>query len=583
MKKRYCCILSLFLSINLLYSDPPENYYATAIGKKTSELQEALSNIISKAGVSSYNGLYDIYLEADQRLDGKVWDMYSDMTNFVFVKDQCGNYAQEGDCFNREHSVPQSWFDKRSPMLTDAYHVLPTDGKVNGMRSNFPFGEVASPSYQSHNSFSKLGSSAISGYNGTVFEPNDMYKGDIARIYFYMATRYMDDVGNWSSKNVFSSQYPYLGSWTLSMMLKWHRIDPVSNKERVRNDAIFNSVQKNRNPFVDYPELVELIFGNRQGNTFNPDETIPPIEEFKALEASEITAQSFVANWIKKSDADDYELSVYKKIEQDTSTYTIFDYNLDINTLPSGWSTNGYTSYENNGWRLASGSKIGSLIIPLDDLSTKHQLIIQAKPYKDDVPSLYIYLNDADKPVHTISFKANESRTDIIELKELGNNPKIRLQANSGKRVIITHIKLISTSETNLRYINGYPVRTGNVNAYTVDNLKGNSTYYYTVTPYSDSIAGNISDEIKVITPNPDSIEPIDSEIPIFIYVKNNILHITNAPFHAQVSIFSISGSLIHQFRIIEQDEQIHLGSEGVYLIDITTDSFHERQKVTVY
>ena len=258
------------------WAEAPDGYYDAAIGKSGEALQKSLSAIISNATDVGYDGLWEVYQTTDRRPDGKVWDMYSDVTDFTFGTDKCGNYKNEGDCYNREHSVPKSWFSKASPMYSDAWHVYPTDGKINSYRSNNPFGEVGSGASSSKNGFSKWGSCVTPGYTGTVFEPNDEYKGDFARTYFYFATRYQDRIDNWGG--IFISTYPHIVKWQLDMLLRWNELDPVSQKEIDRNDAV-QKEQGNRNPFIDYPESVDLIFGDRRNEPFSPEnENLPYIE-----------------------------------------------------------------------------------------------------------------------------------------------------------------------------------------------------------------------------------------------------------------------------------------------------------------
>lgn len=254
-----------------VFAEIPAGYYDDAVGKSGEDLQKSLSTILNDATDVGYNGLWNLYKTTDRRSDGKVWDMYSDVTNYTFGTDQCGTYGVEGDCYNREHSVPKSWFNKQSPMVSDIWHVYPTDGKVNGMRSNYPFGEVASDAPGSENGFSKWGKCKTPGYSHTVFEPNDEYKGDFARTYFYFATRYKGVATSGYGAEVFSSAYPYITKWQLDMLLRWHEQDPVSQKELDRNEAVYESRQGNRNPFIDYPELVDLIFGDSRNIPFMPD------------------------------------------------------------------------------------------------------------------------------------------------------------------------------------------------------------------------------------------------------------------------------------------------------------------------
>lgn len=265
------CLFSLSL-----WAEIPAGYYDDAIGKSGEALQKSLSVILNNADNVGYDGLWEVYKTTDRRPDGKVWDMYSDVTDFTFGTDKCGNYKNEGDCYNREHSVPKSWFNDASPMYSDAWHIYPTDGKINSYRSNNPFGEVGSDASSSKNGFSKWGKSVTPGYSGTVFEPNDEYKGDFARTYFYFATRYLDRIDNWGG--IFVSAYPHIVQWQLDMLLRWNEMDPVSQKEIDRNDAV-QKEQGNRNPFIDYPELVDLIFGDRRNVPFSPvGEDSPYIE-----------------------------------------------------------------------------------------------------------------------------------------------------------------------------------------------------------------------------------------------------------------------------------------------------------------
>jgi endonuclease I len=241
-------------------------YYKDASNKTGLELKEALGDIISNGYKSlSYNDLWEAFKLTDLHTNGTIWDMYSDNPNgaepYVFKPGthQCGNYKKEGDCFNREHSVPKSWFNEGKPMYSDLVHLVPTDGYVNSMRSNYPFGEVGPVKKTSKNG-SKLGTARSGlGYSGTVFEPIDAYKGDFARIYFYFVTRYDDKIAQWDN-DVFSSDDYGLDKWVINMMLEWNEEDPVSTKEKDRNDEI-EALQHNRNPYVDHPEFIDRIWG----------------------------------------------------------------------------------------------------------------------------------------------------------------------------------------------------------------------------------------------------------------------------------------------------------------------------------
>ena len=228
-------------------------YYAKIDGKSAKSLFDAVHEVV-KVGYSSlgYDGLWGAYQHTDLRDNGKIWDMYSDCS-WTYKSDQCGSYSSECDCYNREHSIPKSWYgDTKSGPGCDIFHLVPTDGKVNGMRSNYAFGEVSSASYTFDGA--KLGSSksititngnTIAGNEGTsiscsankVFEPRDEYKGDFARGYFGAMIRWAGDHQSFTDGDggkIFSSSYAAgsfgLTKYGVALLMKWHRQDPVSNK-----------------------------------------------------------------------------------------------------------------------------------------------------------------------------------------------------------------------------------------------------------------------------------------------------------------------------------------------------------------
>lgn len=261
-----------------MQAQAPATYYNSAYGKSGKALKTELHEIIKSGYVTkSYDFLYTIYEESDTRPDGKLWDMYSTCT-WTHGQKKCGNYSTVCDCYNREHSIPQSWFNERSPMVSDAHHIYPTDGRVNGQRGNDPFGECANGTTLT-NGLGRSGSSTFPGYSGRVFEPVDEYKGDFARTYFYFVTRYEDLMSTFSTSSTsFSGNaYPSLNSWSIALFLKWHRQDPVSEKEIVRNNAVYKH-QKNRNAFIDHPILAEHIWGTLQGSAWDVTGVETPAE-----------------------------------------------------------------------------------------------------------------------------------------------------------------------------------------------------------------------------------------------------------------------------------------------------------------
>lgn len=275
-------------------------YYTTVTTQRNAALKTILYNRILGHTSASYTpGVWNAYSTTDRQPNSKVWDVYSTRFDtsspyeYTMSTNQCGTYAIEGDCYNREHSFPQSWFSQSSPMVTDLHHLFASDGKVNGMRSNFPFGNVASPTFTSLYG-GKLGTGANFGYTGIVFEPIDEYKGDIARAQLYMAARYDNLIASWINNGnandvLAGNTFPAYDAWYVDLLISWHNLDPVSDKERKRNDAI-HAIQNNRNPFIDSPQFVQRIWG---GNI--PSEPTVGASNFQI---TNINNNSVKLNWV---------------------------------------------------------------------------------------------------------------------------------------------------------------------------------------------------------------------------------------------------------------------------------------------
>jgi endonuclease I len=274
--------LLLFAFVGILANaQAPSGYYNSANGLSGASLKTALSTIITNGHQDKgYSGLWTGYkttdIDKNYENDGSILDIYSekptttDPYKYTPGTNQCGTYSVEGNCYNREHIIPQSLFNQASPMVSDIHFIRATDGKVNGMRSNYPFGKVGTATFTSKNG-SKLGNSVSSGYAGTVFEPIDEFKGDVARMIFYFVTRYQSKLSTFTSGNMLGgSTFPGLQTWELNVLLAWHNQDPVSQAEINRNNASY-TYQGNRNPFIDNPNYVNLIWGSGSGSgTTNP-------------------------------------------------------------------------------------------------------------------------------------------------------------------------------------------------------------------------------------------------------------------------------------------------------------------------
>ncbi len=302
MKKHFIFFVALFFTaqISLAASvTPPADipaYWSSLDGKSGATLWSAVSAATGKNFKSiGYNGLYSAYLKTDVYpadsvgKAGKIWDMYGEC---VFAStNTCGNYNGVCDCYNREHSIPQSWWGGGTGGIgNDIFHVLPTDGKINGVRSNYEYGEVNGGTNWRGNKYGSAGSwstdkktiassagETVKG-SGNVFEPKPQYKGDWAR-------GIMGTIVKWQQSNLTTGNNFFSGTYTASgyygltkkavvLLMKWHREDPVSQKEIDRNNGI-QQTQGNRNPFIDYPYLAEYIWGEHAGETIDMDLLMP--------------------------------------------------------------------------------------------------------------------------------------------------------------------------------------------------------------------------------------------------------------------------------------------------------------------
>ena len=321
MKRRLLTTTWLVMAAIALQAQAPNNtgtYYQKANGKKGAELKTAFYEIINTPAVLEYDSLWMAYSISDAHTPrGAIWDMYSCHSAYpsypvdkTIHKNGKVTDPEGTKGFQREHSMPKSWFNPVAksgssytykdiwPHFSDLMHIVPAEGIVNNKRSNNPYGTNNGEAYSSEENFSKLGACtyvptdpSITPFTGKCFEPNDMYKGDFARIYFYMVTAYEKKQPTWSSTgdgigdhcgtwtgDMFNleSDDPYqpFAPWALDMLMKWSKDDPVSQKELDRNEAVYQ-MQGNRNPFVDYPGLEDYIWGTKKDEAFDYGGELP--------------------------------------------------------------------------------------------------------------------------------------------------------------------------------------------------------------------------------------------------------------------------------------------------------------------
>lgn len=245
-------LFSICISIQSFYAQ--SDYYVGVNELSGEALRSQLCTIISNDYNSiGYSNRREYLCEIDDTV-GYYWDIYSNCRTNNFLI--CTAFVSSGstDCagVNTEHTIPQSFFNENEPMRSDLFHIYPVSAKINGERGNTPYGD------------------AIAGLNGRWEPPLDEYKGDLARTYFYFATRYKNEINGWgNSYSMFLGNN--LSQWAVTMLLRWHHDDPISQKEIDRNNKIYG-IQHNRNPFIDCPCFAEKIWDgnyNEECNCFS--------------------------------------------------------------------------------------------------------------------------------------------------------------------------------------------------------------------------------------------------------------------------------------------------------------------------
>lgn len=430
----------------------PNGYYTNAVGKHDEALMTALEGIIYNHTLLSYNYMWTAYDSTDVADDGYYIDMYS-TCKYNHDSYHVGNATYVGQGLNREHSFPKSWFGGEiAPMFTDLTMLIPTDGYVNQRRSNNPYGVCAGGMTYVNEEMGvsmrgKLGTSTYNGYTATVFEPDDEYKGDFARIYFYMVTCYKSEVSQWPGSGQLdysTNNYKAFSTWSMKLLMEWHRADPVSTKEIKRNEAVYR-LQGNRNPFIDHPELAEHIWGTKQNVVWTGQDTpVDPIEklvpEIYPVDETTITGTSFRANWSNGGDVSSYCLKVNRiATGEETATLLMSEGFSKVNATSDGGSdiSSSLDKYTDNpGWtgyklytaaeqslKVGTSNAIGYLVSPELDLDSTVTIVFNAKNWigaaGSDNSSVIVSCGDVSETItltdspedHTVVLKGCSANT----------------------------------------------------------------------------------------------------------------------------------------------------------------------------
>lgn len=270
--KRLAAFMLVACSCTSIMAQIPDGYYDSLKGKSGAELKNAVHDIIKSANVLVYgsgNGKtwWGFWL-TDRTSDGRFIDRYSPESAWP----QSTSQGRAGTGMNIEHSFAKSWgkWTEQDQGYRDLYNLMPCESKINQKKSNYPMGKVVNASI-GDNGATKVGP----GSDGSNYwEPSDEWKGDFARGYMYMATCYQDNswYGN-GTQILQNGAYPTLKQWAYELYIQWAKADQPTQVEITRNNAVYK-IQGNRNPFVDFPNLMDYIWGDSIGTAFDPAATV---------------------------------------------------------------------------------------------------------------------------------------------------------------------------------------------------------------------------------------------------------------------------------------------------------------------
>jgi hypothetical protein len=401
MKRHLSIFASLLFAIGMMAETIPAGYYDAINGKQDAALKTALSTIVRGGtrydyGVTTYHstnnppewmagdlkayGTWQAFPFTDVKEDGTIWDMYSNCVRYYPHK-----LGDSGCSLNIEHCLPKSWWGGDvNDAYKDLYHLNPSDQRANGQKNNYPPGHVTKGDKFDNGSF-RMDAAKSSSYGFICYEPELQYRGDFARAYFYIATAYEDYTWKSSTtpfdaaKAMDNDSYLEFKPWLIEVLLDWHREDPVSDKERCRADRI-SDIQHNRNPYIDYPELVEYIWGNKKGQAVD-------------ISSLECAFQPGVCPEPIIPTPDPHLYDTLINLPATTKSNITSISGTITGSVNSGIGTNAYSG--NSSCVMGSGSTDGEIIFSGIQLTDTAVLAFRASPYNSATSmQLDIYVND---------------------------------------------------------------------------------------------------------------------------------------------------------------------------------------------
>ena len=532
----------------------PAGYYSSLNGKSGRALKDAVHDIAIRHTVLTYNSLWSYFPQTDCRLDdkSKVWDMYSDRTYYFH---STPGWATTG--MNREHSLPKSWWGGDvNTAYTDINHLYPGDGDANMAKSNHPLGEVSTASFD--NGVTKVGTPKAGQGGGAsqVFEPDDRYKGDFARTYFYMAACYQDL--NWKYTYMYSSAtWLTLNQWSIDLLLKWARQDPVSDKEKARNEAVYRC-QNNRNPFIDNPELIEYIWGDKAGQVFTEGGEVTG--DPKLLTPTQDTQLNFGEVALGKS----LTLTMYVKGANLTSNLNVMHYRDNADMFKTSVS-----SIDRVAACSADGYPLTITYTPTAVGDHKTRLVIYDGGLEGSIGS---ELTAHCLPVPTLSGVHALPATNITDSTYTANWEPL------GNETVDYYIvtRTVYDKSGNIIDSDEYYTDDATQTSYEFTDRHADESHTYYVQSYR---LGYTSEESNVITLDPSGITGVQADKPVaFISAPGAVLVKCSEPI-ANVDVYNMSGALVKHYDVLNNDDYIYLPM-GVYVV--TSQSSSAASKVVI-
>lgn len=539
--KLKCTFISVMVLLAALSAsaDIPVGYYNAIDGKTTEELKSAIQSVIRNHTQLTYNSLWGHFRSTDMYPDGVYyWDMYSDIKR-----------TSTGG-MNREHSFPKSWWGgTQNEAYTDINHLYPSDGDANMKKSNYPLG-IVNPAYTTFdNGVSKVGN-PLAGYGGgssVVFEPDDRYKGDFARTYFYMVTMYQDYT--WKTNYAWMLEqdlYPTLKPWAYNMLLEWSRNDPVSQKEIDRNEAVYR-IQKNRNPFIDFPGLEEYIWGNKKGKPFNANiggETGDPVLV--------TPANGDVFDFDKVVVGQTGRLKINIAGQYLTKSLSVLIYGADAKLFTISGSSAGQSASINSSLINAAGGYLMEVLYTPTALGQSNASITFYDGGLSASAVVQLKAEAVPEPVLTAPIALEASNID-------GTNYQANWQVPDGEEIdyyIVTRTIFRNGSKFTAEYI-------AEENFYQFDDLEAGTTQSYSVQSVRLGFRSPMSNTINVA---PGGVEGTMHEVGLAVTAMGGALKFSCPESHTGIEVINLAGQVVMRVPQVDDGTVVEVPS-GMYYV----------------